>query len=127
MADLPCRLGPQKAPLTWELYTESEISSSDCGSDTLTKFPLSAHVSPRTIHFRVLGKSPVSGPGRGPSSCNKWRLWRGLFFAKTDILTTWGTQGPACLPMDQTQRPQLGPFCPWSPPDADNWPECPDR
>ena len=36
---------------------------------------LSAHVSPWTIHFRVLDKSPVSGPGRGPSSCNKWRLW----------------------------------------------------
>ncbi|XP_065782662.1 zinc finger protein 267-like isoform X1 [Muntiacus reevesi] len=39
-------------------------------------------------------------------------------------------QGPeysACLLMDQTQRPQMGPFCPWSPPDADNWPECPDR
>ena len=32
---------------------------------------LSAHVSPRTIHFRVLDKSPVSGPGRGPPSCNK--------------------------------------------------------
>ena len=47
--------------------------------------------------------------------------------AKTDILTTWGTQGPACLPMDQTQWPQLGPFCAWSPPDVDNWPECPDR
>ena len=31
---------------------------------------LSAHVSPRTIHFRVLDKSPVSGPGRGPLSCN---------------------------------------------------------
>ena len=31
---------------------------------------LSAHVSPRTIHFRVLDKSPVSGPGRGPRSCN---------------------------------------------------------
>ncbi|KAI4549117.1 hypothetical protein MG293_001447 [Ovis ammon polii] len=46
--------------------------------------------------------------------------------AKTDILTTQGTQGPVCLPMDQTQWPQLGPFCPWSPPDADNWPECPD-
>ena len=87
---------------------------------------LSAHVSPRTINFRALDKSPVSGPGRGSSSCNKWRLWRGLFFAETDILTTWGTQGPACLPMDQTQRPQLGPFCPWSPPDVDNWPECPD-
>ena len=31
---------------------------------------LSAHVSPWTIHFQVLDKSPVSGPGRGPSSCN---------------------------------------------------------
>ena len=59
----------------------------------------------------------------GPPSCNWW----GLFFAETDILTTRGTQGPACLRMDQTQRPQLGPFCPWSPPDADNWPESPDR
>ena len=27
---------------------------------------LSAHVSPWTIHFRVLDKSPVLGPGRGP-------------------------------------------------------------
>ena len=43
----------------------------------------------------------------------------GLFFAETDILTTRGK--------DQTQRPQLGPFCPWSPPEAENWPECPDR
>ena len=32
---------------------------------------LSAHVSPRTIHFRVLNKSPVSGPGRDPPSCNR--------------------------------------------------------
>ena len=31
---------------------------------------LSAHVSPQTIHFLVLDKSPVSGPGRGPPSCN---------------------------------------------------------
>ena len=31
---------------------------------------LSAHVSPQTIHFRVLGKRPVSGPGRGPPSYN---------------------------------------------------------
>ena len=36
----------------------------------------------------------------------------GLFFAEIDILTTQGTQGPACLPMDQTQRPQLEPFVP---------------
>ena len=33
---------------------------------------LSAHVSPWTIHFRVLDKSPVSGPGRGPPSCNNY-------------------------------------------------------
>ena len=52
----------------------------------------------------------------------------GFFFSETDILTTRGTQGPACLPMDQTQQPQLGPFCPWSPPDVDNWhSKCPDR
>ena len=31
---------------------------------------LSAHVFPQTIHFQVLDKSPVSGPGRGPPSCN---------------------------------------------------------
>ena len=45
--------------------------------------------------------------------------------AETDILTTRGNQGPACLPMDQTQRLQLGPFGPWSS-DVDNWPECPN-
>ena len=43
----------------------------------------------------------------------------GLFFTETDILTTRGK--------DQTQWPQLGPFCSWSPPDTDNWPECPDQ
>ena len=31
---------------------------------------LSAHVSPRTIHFRVLDKSPLLGPGGGSPSCN---------------------------------------------------------
>ena len=31
---------------------------------------LSAHVSPQTIHFRVLDKSPVLDPRRGPPSCN---------------------------------------------------------
>ena len=31
---------------------------------------LSAHVSPWTVHFRVLDKSLVSGPGRDPLSCN---------------------------------------------------------
>ena len=88
---------------------------------------LSTYMSSQTIHFRVLDKSPVSSPGRGPLSCNKWRPWWGVFFAETDILITRGTQGPACLPMDQTQHPQLGPICRWSPPDVDNWPECLDR
>ena len=32
---------------------------------------VSARVSSRTIHFQVLDKSPLSGPGRGPPSCNK--------------------------------------------------------
>ena len=71
-----------------------------------------ARVSPWTIHFRVLDKSQVLGPERSPPSFNKWRLWWGLFFTATDILTTRGTQGPACLPMDQTQWLQLGPFVP---------------
>ena len=31
---------------------------------------LSAHVSPWTVHFWVLDKSPLSGPGRGHPSCN---------------------------------------------------------
>ena len=31
---------------------------------------LSACVSPQTIHFRVLDRSPLSGPERGPASCN---------------------------------------------------------
>ena len=33
---------------------------------------LTAHVSPHTIHFRVLDKSPVLGPGRGPPSWNSF-------------------------------------------------------
>ena len=39
------------------------------GPFPIKSLALSAHVSPRTIHFRVL--VPVSGPGRDPSSCNK--------------------------------------------------------
>ena len=67
------------------------------------------------------------GPWKGSLFQQQMVTLVGLFFTETDILTTWGTQGSACLPMDQTQRPQLGPFCPWSPPDTDNWPEYPDR
>lgn len=53
-------------------------------------------------------------------------LVRYFFFAMTDILIIQGTWGPAHLPIDQTQWPQPGPFDPRSPPDSDNWPECPD-
>ena len=34
---------------------------------------LSALVSPQTIHFRVLDKSPLSGPRRGSLFCNRLR------------------------------------------------------
>ena len=37
-------------------------------------FALMVHVSPRTIHFQVLDKSPLLGPGRGPSSSNKLEI-----------------------------------------------------
>ena len=41
-------------------------------------FALSARVSPRTIHFRVLDNSPLWGPGRGLPSCNSLitQLWK---------------------------------------------------
>ena len=42
---------------------------------------LSAHVSPRTIHFPVSDKSPVSGPGRGLPSCKRLTL---LCFGQTN-------------------------------------------
>ena len=74
----------------------------------------------------MLDKSPLSGPGRGPPSCNNRQLWWDPF-AMTDSLTTWGTQGPAHLPTNQTQQLLPEPFCPWSPPDADDWPACPNQ
>ena len=42
---------------------------------------LSAHVSPWTIHFQVLDKSPVLGPGRGPPSCNSSAVSALLMFS----------------------------------------------
>ena len=76
--------------------------------------------------FPSVRQEPGFGPWKGSSFLQQMVTLAGLFFTETDILTTRGTQGPACLPMDQTQWPQSGPFCPWSPPDVDNWPECPD-
>ena len=76
--------------------------------------------------FLSVRQEPSFGPWKGSPFLQQMATLMGLF-AETDIMTTRGTQGPACLPMDQTQQLQLGPFCPWSPPDADNWPECPDQ
>ena len=39
---------------------------------------LSACVSPRTIHFWVVDKSPGLGPGRGPPSCNNYAVTRAV-------------------------------------------------
>ena len=48
---------------------------------------LSAHVSLQTIHFWALDKSPLLGPGRGPSSCN--------IFMRCKF--TWGNIYERCL------------------------------
>ena len=46
---------------------------------------LSTHVSPRTIHFWVLDKSPVSGPGRSLPSCNTMTLFK----ASSEVFPRW--------------------------------------
>ena len=48
---------PNKVSLPWSPFPIKSLG-------------LSARVSPRTVHFQVLDKSPLSGPGRGPPSCN---------------------------------------------------------
>ena len=68
---------------------------------------LSAHVSPQTIHFWMLDKSPVSGPGRGSPSCNKWRHW---WDSSSLRLTSW--------PLG-VLRGQLA--CQWTRPSGSNW------
>ena len=73
---------PETNPMTIKPETASHVAEqfswvplpccSPPGCPFLIKsLALSAHVSPQTIHFWVLDKSPVSGPGRGPSSCNR--------------------------------------------------------
>ena len=99
---------------------------------TRVPFPIkiSCFVSTRVSSdnsFPSVRQEPSFGPWKGSAFLQQMVTLVGFLFAETDILTTRGTQGPACLPTDQTQRLQLGPFCPWSPPDEDNWPECPNR
>ena len=61
--------------------------------------------------FLSVRQEPSFGPWKGSPFLQPVATLVGLFHA-TDILTTWGTQGPAWLLMDQTQWLQLGPFCP---------------
>ena len=59
--------------------------------------------------FPSVRQEPGFGPWKGSSFLQQMATLVGLFFPVSDILTTRGTQGPVCLPMDQTQQPQLGP------------------
>ena len=72
---------PETNPTTIKPETASHVTQQfswvplpSCSSPRrpfpINSLALSAHVSPWTIHFRVLDKSPVSGPGRDPPSCN---------------------------------------------------------
>lgn len=67
-------------PLPWNLRLWATWWSSSlgfplptglCPGITSQSFALSALVSPWTIHFRMLDKSLLVGPGRGLSSCNR--------------------------------------------------------
>ena len=70
----PITIKPGTASHVIELFSWVPLPCcSPPGCAFLIKYlALSAHVSPQTIHFQVLDKSPVSGPGRGPPSCNNF-------------------------------------------------------
>ena len=77
------RDNPGTNPITIKPETVSHMVEpcswvpSSCCSLLRHPFPikslaLSTHVPPRTIHFRVLDKSPLSGPGKGAPSWFSW-------------------------------------------------------
>ena len=74
---------PETNPITIKPETASHVSElffwvplPSCSPPgcpfPIKSLALPAHVSPWTIHFRVLDKSPVSGPGRGSPFCNSF-------------------------------------------------------
>ena len=96
----PITIKPETASHAAELFSWVPLPS--C-SPPRRPFPikslaLSAHVSPWTIHFWVLDKSPVSGPGRGPPSCHT--LW--LLKLSTLVSLAIRNQGPASPKMNSS-------------------------
>ena len=68
----PITIKPETASHVTELFSWVPLPSCsppECPVP-IKSLALSVHVSPWTIHFRVLDKSPVSGPGSGPPFCN---------------------------------------------------------
>ena len=68
---------PEANPITTNRHVAELFSWVPSCSPLGRPFPvkslaLLAHVSLRTIHFWVLDKSPVWGPGRGPPYCNTY-------------------------------------------------------
>ena len=72
---------------------------------------LSAHVS-SVNSFPSVRQEPGFGPWKGSPFLQQMATLVGFFFTESDILTTRGTQGPACLPMDQTSSCNKDPFVP---------------
>ena len=73
----PITIKPETASHVTELFSWVPLpywSPPRCPFPTKS-LALSAHVSPWTIHFRVLDKSPVLGPGLGPPSFNTLATW----------------------------------------------------
>ena len=66
-------------------------------------------MSPWTVHFQVLDKSPVSGSGKGPPSCNKCNSGGDSL----QQLTSW----PLGVHRGQ-------PACQWTRPSGRNWDLC---
>ena len=69
----PTTIKPKTASHVVEQYSWLPLTSyflPRC-SFPIKSLTLSACVSPWTIHFWVLDKSPLSGPGRNPHSCNR--------------------------------------------------------
>ena len=75
---------PETNPITIKPETVNQAAEqfswvpSPCCSPARHPIPikslaLSADVSPQTIYFWMLDKSPALGPGRGPPSCNRTR------------------------------------------------------